>query len=148
MHMSISLHAYIYVCTYIYIHIYMYIYACIYIYIYIHIYVYTYLRVYIYIHLHIYYILCIIYTHISYSHSYMESNKIHSFTTQSANQIRCFKYILNIRPSIYSTIQVRLTLGGMPLILKDTAGLRAGAADDIEAEGIARALAAYHKVHI
>jgi len=42
---------------------------------------------------------------------------------------------------------VRLTLGGMPVILKDTAGLRAAAADDIEAEGIARALAAYHKVH-
>ena len=74
--------------------------------------------------------------------------KVHSFTTHSAIQIRCFQCNLKTRPSICSTIQVRLTLGGMPVILKDTAGLRAAAADDIEAEGIARALAAYHKVHI
>jgi len=42
-------------------------------------------------------------------------------------------------------VEVRLNLGGVPVILKDTAGLRGNATDPVEAEGISRALAAYHK---
>ena len=42
-------------------------------------------------------------------------------------------------------VEVRLNLGGVPVILKDTAGLRSAATDPIEVEGISRALKAYNQ---
>jgi tRNA modification GTPase len=42
-------------------------------------------------------------------------------------------------------VEVRLNLGGVPVILKDTAGLRSAATDPIEVEGISRALRAYNQ---